>query len=101
MQRQALTVALLGVGAVAAGTLVLLLVTDFAARPASSSRPPPRSPPSGLSTGITPGLPAAAQLILVALMFVGRVGTDHGRLRARPARPAPPLPLPEERPIVG
>jgi trk system potassium uptake protein TrkH len=28
----------------------------------------------GLSTGITPGLGAASKLILVALMFVGRVG---------------------------
>jgi potassium uptake TrkH family protein len=98
--RQAVTVALLGVGTVAAGTLVLLLITDFPfdrvlfeATAAFST--------AGLSTGITGSLPAAGQLTLVALMFIGRVGTitmasaialRHRKLRYR---------LPEERPIIG
>ncbi|MET7423721.1 potassium transporter TrkG [Dactylosporangium sp. NPDC005555] len=98
--RQAVTVALLGVGTVAAGTLVLLLVTElpfdrvlFEATAAFST--------TGLSTGITASLPAAGQLTLVALMFIGRVGTitvasaialRHRKLRYR---------LPEERPIIG
>jgi trk system potassium uptake protein len=98
--RQAVTVALLGVGTVALGTLVLLLVTDFPfdrvlfeATAAFST--------AGLSTGITGALPASGQLALVALMFIGRVGTitvasaialRHRKLRYR---------LPEERPIIG
>jgi Trk-type K+ transport system membrane component len=99
-QRQALTVALLGVGCVAGGALALLIVTDhpfdrvlFEATSAFAT--------TGLSTGITPQLPASAQLILVLLMFLGRVGTITVasaialRHRARRYR------LPEERPIVG
>jgi Trk-type K+ transport system membrane component len=98
--RQAVTVALLGVGTVAAGTLVLLLGTElpfdrvlFEATAAFST--------AGLSTGITGSLPAGGQLTLVALMFIGRVGTitvasaialRHRKLRYR---------LPEERPIIG
>ncbi|WP_327002834.1 TrkH family potassium uptake protein [Dactylosporangium sp. NBC_01737] len=98
--RQAVTVALLGVGTVAAGTLILLLVTEFPfdrvlfeATAAFST--------AGLSTGITGSLPPTGQLTLVALMFIGRVGTitvasaialRHRKLRYR---------LPEERPIIG
>ena len=98
--RQALTVALLGVAVVAAGTVALLLATDlttdvvgFEAISAFAT--------VGLSTGITAGLPASAKLTLMGLMFVGRVGTitvasalalrtQHHHYR-----------LPEERPIVG
>jgi trk system potassium uptake protein len=55
----------------------------------------------GLSTGITPDLPAVGQLTLMALMLVGRVGTITVasalalKTRHRHYR------LPEERPIVG
>ena len=55
----------------------------------------------GLSTGITADLPPAGQVVLVVLMFVGRVGTITVatglalRSRQRPYR------YPEERPIVG
>ena len=55
----------------------------------------------GLSTGITAGLPASAQLTLMGLMFVGRVGTitvaSAMALRSRRHQ----YRLPEERPIVG
>ena len=55
----------------------------------------------GLSTGITAGLPQAGQLLLVALMFVGRIGpltlATALALRERTRR----YELPEERPIVG
>jgi trk system potassium uptake protein TrkH len=55
----------------------------------------------GLSTGITAGLPDTAQLLLVALMFLGRLGpitlASALALRARPAL----YRFPEERPIVG
>ena len=55
----------------------------------------------GLSTGITADLPDAGQLLLVALMFVGRIGpltlASALALRERPRR----YQLPEERTIVG
>jgi Trk-type K+ transport system membrane component len=55
----------------------------------------------GLSTGITASLPASAQLVLVGLMFLGRLGPitlvsalamrERGHLHR----------LPEGRPIIG
>jgi trk system potassium uptake protein TrkH len=100
VQRQALTVALLGVGVVMAGTLALLVLTDhpldavlFEVTSAFGT--------VGLSTGITGQLPAAGQLILVALMLIGRLGpitvASALALRDRPRR----YELPEERPVVG
>lgn len=55
----------------------------------------------GLSTGITPGLPEHAQLVLVALMFVGRTGTMTiaAALALRNRRRV--VRYPEERPIIG
>ncbi|HEV2783467.1 MAG TPA: potassium transporter TrkG [Actinophytocola sp.] len=100
VQRQALTVALLGVGVVIAGTLGVLVLTElpldvvlFEACSAFGT--------VGLSTGITGQLPAAGQLILVALMLIGRLGpitvASALALRERPRR----YELPEERPVVG
>jgi trk system potassium uptake protein len=100
VQRQALTVALLGVGVVMTGTLALLVLTDhpldavlFEVTSAFGT--------VGLSTGITGQLPAAGQLILVALMLIGRLGpitvASALALRDRPRR----YELPEERPVVG
>jgi trk system potassium uptake protein TrkH len=100
VQRQALTVVLLAVGLVGSATLLLLTVSDvaldevlFEAISAFAT--------VGLSTGITADLPPAGQVILVVLMFLGRVGTITVatglalRSRQRPYR------YPEERPIVG
>jgi trk system potassium uptake protein TrkH len=56
---------------------------------------------TGLSTGITAQLPPGAQMVLVVLMFIGRVGTVTAAaalvLRSRPR----PYRYPEERPIIG
>ncbi|MDP9444276.1 MAG: TrkH family potassium uptake protein [Actinomycetota bacterium] len=98
--RQALSVALLGVAVVAAGTLAILVVTDlaldvvlFEAISAFAT--------VGLSVGITPSLPWSAQVVLMLLMFVGRVGTitvaSAFAMRSRHRL----YHLPEERPIVG
>lgn len=99
-QRQALAVVLLGITLLAIATLLLLSETDlplgvvlFEAISAFAT--------VGLSTGVTPDLPPGAQVVLIALMFVGRVGTVtvatalalHSRRR--------PYRYPEARPIVG
>jgi potassium uptake TrkH family protein len=99
-QRQALTVALLGVAVVALGTLAMLVLTDHSLD-AVLFETISAFATVGLSTGITATLPPAAQIVLVMLMFVGRVGTlTVGaalalRSRHRLYR------LPEERTIVG
>lgn len=99
-QRQALTVALLGMTVMALATLALQSLTElplqelmFEVISAFAT--------VGLSTGITADLPPAGQGILIALMFIGRVGTITVatalalRSRHRLYR------YPEERPIVG
>ncbi|UGT50065.1 MULTISPECIES: TrkH family potassium uptake protein [Actinomycetes] len=100
VQRQAITVALLGVGAVVIGTLTLLTITGmdldvvlFEVVSAFGT--------VGLSTGITADIPGSGQLVLIALMFLGRLGpitlATALALRDRGRR----YELPEERPIVG
>jgi trk system potassium uptake protein TrkH len=55
----------------------------------------------GLSTGITAQVGTAGQLLLTALMFIGRLGpitlASALALRSRPRL----YDLPEERPIIG
>lgn len=55
----------------------------------------------GLSTGITADLPVAAQVILILLMFIGRLGpiTFASALALRERRAL--YQLPKERPIIG
>ncbi|WP_308434192.1 potassium transporter TrkG [Streptomyces tendae] len=98
--RQALTVALVGVALAMTATLALLSMTSlpfegvlFEAVSAFGT--------VGLSTGITADFPQAGQLILVLLMFVGRLGpitlVSALALRERTRR----YELPEERPVIG
>ena len=100
VQRQALTVALLGVGLVVASTLVLLSVSPFPLDDVLFEAVSAFST-VGLSTGITAQLPASGQLVLTALMFLGRLGpttlASALALREHTRR----YELPEERPIVG
>lgn len=98
--RQALTVVLLAIAAIGAGTMTILLATNYAldvvlfeAISAFAT--------VGLSTGITPDLPPIAEMTLMVLMFVGRVGTiTVGTALAYKSRHHH-YHLPEERPIVG
>jgi Trk-type K+ transport system membrane component len=100
-QREALSVALLGVALVAFGTLLVVILSNgfpfehimFDVISAFAT--------VGLSTGVAMGAPEPARLVLTALMFVGRVG---------PVVVATALALntrqrlyryPQERPIVG
>ncbi|SFB93881.1 TrkH family potassium uptake protein [Streptomyces aidingensis] len=98
--RQALTVALLGVGLVILATIALLTLMEerlevvlFEAVSAFGT--------VGLSAGATMDLPPLGKLIIVGLMFIGRVGpitlVSALALRERTRR----YQLPEERPIIG
>ncbi len=99
-QRQAVTVALLAIGVVMAVTMALLATTNL-----------PRTDllfevlsalgTVGLSTGVTPLLSTASELVVIALMILGRVGPptlfaalvlrERERLYRHPG----------ERPVVG
>jgi trk system potassium uptake protein len=99
-QRQALAVALLGIALVVVSTFLLLSLTEFAFDQVVFEAVSAFAT-VGLSTGITPDLPLPAHLLVVGLMFVGRIGPltlasalalrERSRLRQ----------LPEERTIVG
>lgn len=99
-QRQALTVALLGVAAVITGTLLLLMLTDYSLEKVLFESISAFAT-VGLSTGITYNLPPGAQCVLMALMFTGRIGTiTVASALALSSRPRL-YQLPEERPIIG
>jgi trk system potassium uptake protein TrkH len=55
----------------------------------------------GLSTGITAQLPAAGQLLLIALMFIGRVGIVTLAVAVALHAGRRPYRFPEEKPLVG
>ncbi|GGM76213.1 potassium transporter Trk [Lentzea pudingi] len=100
VQRQAVTVALLGVGVVMVASLVLLATTSFRLD-AVLVETTAAFGGVGMSAGITPQLSATGQLVIIVLMFIGRVGpitlVSALALRERRRR----YELPEERPIVG
>ncbi|WP_241986229.1 potassium transporter TrkG [Cryobacterium sp. TMT2-17-1] len=100
VHRQAITIVLLAVAVITVSTVALMLITDigldallFEAISAFGT--------VGLSTGITAGLPPAGHIILMLLMFIGRLGpiafASALALRDRPTG----YELPKERPIIG
>ena len=100
-QRQAITIALLGVALVAAGTLALIALTEDIPFDRALFEVTSAFATVGLSTGITGSLPPSAQVVLIILMYVGRVGTIAvGAAIALNTRPRH-YRYPEERPIVG
>lgn len=100
VQRQALTVALLSVAAVVLSALAIMEMTDFALADVMFEVTSAFAT-VGLSTGITADLPGAAQLLLILLMFVGRLGpiTFATALALRERQRL--YQLPEGRPIIG
>jgi Trk-type K+ transport system membrane component len=99
--RQALTVALLGLGAVMVATLMVLSVTEDAPFEGVLFEMVSAFGTVGLSTGITPDLPKFAQVLVIVLMFIGRLGpvTLASALALRERRRR--YQLPEERPVIG
>lgn len=99
-QRQAVSLVLLAVGAVITATFALMLLADLDLGPAMFEAISAFGT-VGLTTGVTSSLGTPAQMILVGLMFLGRVGPitlfaalvlrERGRLYR----------FPHERPIIG
>ncbi|GAA6524790.1 potassium transporter TrkG [Intrasporangium sp. DVR] len=100
VQRQALTIAFFAVTTVIISTWLLLATTAFSLDVVLFEVTSAFGT-VGLSTGITASLPTHGQLVLTALMFIGRLGPltvgASLALRARPRR----FEYPEERTIVG
>jgi potassium uptake TrkH family protein len=100
VHRQAIAVVLIAVGAVVAGTALIMLLSGenldeslFETISAFAT--------VGMSTGITASLPEGAQVVLIVLMFLGRIGplTLGSALALRERRIL--YELPKERPAIG
>lgn len=100
LERQALSVAMIAALLITIGTVIILSVTPL---PLSSVLFEAISAFStvGLSTGITADLPPVAQLTLIVLMYVGRVGTITVATALALSANRKPIRFPEENPIVG
>lgn len=100
VHRQAITVIVLAVGLIVASTIAIMLLTDFSLDQILFEVVSAFAT-VGLSTGITADLPTSAQLVIIALMFIGRLGpiTAAAALALRPRTVL--YELPKERPIIG
>ena len=100
VHRQAITIVLLAVALVIGSTMALMLMTDFGLDRLLFETISAFAT-VGLSTGITASLPPAGQIMLVFLMFIGRLGpvtlASALALRSRPMM----YEFPKERPLIG
>lgn len=100
VHRQAITVVLLAIALVVGSTMFLMLITDFG-QERILFEVVSAFATVGLSTGITASLPPAGQLVLILLMFVGRLGpATLGAALALRERPVL-YEYPKERPLIG
>ena len=100
IERQALSVTVLAASLVFAATTYIASISDlplddilFECISSFST--------VGLSTGITADLPPTGQFVVVALMFIGRVGTITVATALALGQRERPYRYPEENPIVG
>lgn len=100
IERQALTVITLAGALIFASTIFLAMTTSLPLQDIIFETVSAFST-VGLSTGVTGDLPPSGQLVIIGLMFVGRVGTiTVATALALGARPQS-YRYPEENPIVG
>ncbi|WAJ27242.1 TrkH family potassium uptake protein [Antarcticirhabdus aurantiaca] len=100
VQRQALSVVVAALLIVAAATLYLETVTSFPLE-LIMFEVVSAFATVGLSAGITAQLPPSGELVLVVLMFLGRVGSITFATGLALAAGRRPYQYPEERPIIG
>lgn len=100
VHRQAISIVLLAGGLVITATMVLMLITDFGLDRILFEVVSAFGT-VGLSTGITAGIPSVGQVILILVMFAGRLGpvtlASALALRSRPLQ----YEYPKERPLIG
>jgi Trk-type K+ transport system membrane component len=100
VQRQALTVSLAGVGILASATLLLMAVGTSGLGAAAFEAASALST-VGLSTGVSSSEGTLGELLLIVLMFIGRVGpvslAAAITLRSRPNL----YRYPTDRPLIG
>jgi Trk-type K+ transport system membrane component len=99
-QRQALTVALVGVGVLTASTLVLMSLGETGLTAAAFEAVSALST-VGLSTGVATAEGSPVRIVLIVLMFIGRLGpvvlVAAIVLRTRPKL----FRFPSEHPLIG
>ncbi|KWV94604.1 TrkH family potassium uptake protein [Erythrobacter sp. AP23] len=100
VERQALTVIVLAGTLIFAATTYLSIITPLAFEDLLFEAVSAFST-VGLSTGVTAELPPAGQLVIIALMFIGRVGTITVATALALGGQPRPYRYPEENPIVG
>jgi len=100
VHRQAITTVLLAVGVIVLSAVILMLMTDinldnilFEVISAFAT--------VGLSTGITATIPPAGQMILIVLMFIGRLGPLTLGTAIVLKKRQLLYELPKERPVIG
>lgn len=100
-QRQALTVALLSVAVVVAGTVTMIVLTEHVRYYAALFDVTSAFSTTGLTTGLAAELEPPGQYLLTALMYIGRVGpvTLGSAIALNTRRRL--YHYPEEQPIVG
>lgn len=100
VHRQAISIVLLAVGLVITATMFLMLTTDFGLDRILFEVISAFST-VGLSTGITAAIPPAGQVVLILVMFAGRLGpvtlASALALRSKPLY----YEYPKERPLIG
>lgn len=100
VHRQAITIVLLAVALVVSSTMFLMLITGFGLDQVLFEVVSAFAT-VGLSTGITAQVPPAGQLLLIFVMFIGRLGpitlATALALRAKPVL----YEYPKERPLIG
>jgi Trk-type K+ transport system membrane component len=100
VHRQAITVVLLAIALVVGSTMFLMIITDFG-QDRILFEVISAFATVGLSTGITPAMPPAGQVVLILLMFIGRLGpVTLGAALALRERPLL-YEFPKERPLIG
>lgn len=100
VERQALTVTVLAASLVFAATTYIASITTLPL-PEILFECISAFATVGMSTGITADLPPSAQVVIVLLMFIGRVGTVTVATALAVGRPQRPYRFPKESLIVG
>jgi trk system potassium uptake protein TrkH len=100
VQRQALAIVLMSVAVVSTAILALVAFVDAPVEHVTFEVISGFAT-VGLSTGLSASMPPAGQLVLVLVMFIGRVGTVSLATALALKVRSMPYRYPEERPIVG